>query len=106
MTFRAAHRRGLISYDTRAVLERISSRLNFRDRTLERVLAEAKLVQQNLSDTEWPDLLRSVFVEQKKTDALRALAFLRRDRPTVPVNTTVTLTATFAAELDEVSPRL
>jgi hypothetical protein len=76
MTFRAAARRGLIPGDVRARLDDAARHLNFRDRTLKRVVAEAFPRGDVRPAEEWAGILLSALVEQKKRDAVQALRLL------------------------------
>lgn len=100
-TFCMAERKGLISRGFRTSLEEAAGRLNFRDRTMERLLGEVRLPAGGPARQEWVILLKSVLVEQKKRDALQALRLLKRGLPAAPRNVGFALTATFAHELEQ-----
>jgi hypothetical protein len=101
MTFRSAQRRGVLTRATRTSLEAAAARLNFRDRTLARVMIEAGAPHQDSSGRDMLDLLSNAYVAQKKADALLALDLLRRGTPRAPSNMNLALTATFARELEQ-----
>jgi hypothetical protein len=102
MTFRAAERSGLISRDFRVKLDYVVRRLNFRDRTMERIVAEALPQTYDRPTGEWVRTLNSALVEQKKRDAMQALRLLKSgafvSRPG-PVN--FVMTAAFARDLEQ-----
>jgi len=100
-TIRAAARRGLIPEDLGISLEIAAARLNFRDRTMERLLAEVSLPVRECGLEELRLRLQSALVEQKKLDALQALRVLRRGVPAAPQTVNFVLTAAFAAELEQ-----
>lgn len=99
MTFRAIRRKGLISDSFKTSLEDVAQRLNFRDRTLERVVAETPLSSDDPSVEKLAALLKSELIEQKRLDALQALRFLSCGIPRRPQTIGFTLTAAFADEL-------
>ena len=98
-TIGAAARRGLIGRSVAVTLAEAAGRLNFRDRTMERLLSELALPAQRQSEIE--ARLRSALVEQKKLDALQALRALKHRMPPAPRAVDFVLTAAFAAELDQ-----
>jgi hypothetical protein len=99
MSFRAASRRGLITTATRNALDAAARRLNFRDRTLARVVAEAIPEAARVSTLE---AITGAWCHQKRKDALAALAALRSGQfsPPPPLPG-LPMTRVFAAELDE-----
>jgi hypothetical protein len=99
MTFRAIRRRGLISDSFKTSLEDAAQRLNFRDRTLERVVAEALLPSDDSSAEELVALLKSELIEQKRLDALQALRLLSCSVPRRPRTIDFALTSAFVDEL-------
>jgi hypothetical protein len=77
LTFRSAWRQGKIPAELAQRLNATARNLNFRERTLARVIAETL---PDASDSERIDLhsvLASSFVQQKHADALQALALAR-----------------------------
>jgi hypothetical protein len=96
-TFRAAARRGSIAPAIEAALQDAALRLNFRDRTMQRLLAALPLPA--LERDKLETTLRSALVEQKKLDALQALRVLQRGVPPARRAVPFVLTAAFAAEL-------
>lgn len=99
MTFRTAYRRGLFSAATRDALDDAARRLNFRDRTLAHVVAEAV---PEVAREEMFGVLAAARSQQKRKDALQAMAALRsnRFRPAKPLPG-LPMTRVFAAELAE-----
>lgn len=73
LTFRLAERQGRIDAGLRGRLDTAAGRLNFRDRTLEKIV-EAAIGK---PDRPLAAGLRQLFVAQKRTDALKALAWLK-----------------------------
>jgi hypothetical protein len=101
MTVRAAHRRRLISADLRARLEGAAQRLNFRDRTLGRMVSDALHEDEPAVET-CREILDSALLQQKKQDALEALRFLRRDAfPPPHALPNLTLTAAFVRDVED-----
>jgi hypothetical protein len=97
MTFRAAERRGLISHDFRQRLDAAARRLNFRERTMERIVAEA--MPRDRPAQEWAKVLGAALVEQKKRDALDALRLMKEGAFPLPRRVPFTMTAAFARDL-------
>lgn len=100
LTIRAARRKGSIGAGQAAALDAAARRLNFRERALARVVSEA-LPQAQAAETEnLVTVLESVWVGQKRSDALAALVLLRdhciRAAPALPP---LPLTAVFARDL-------
>jgi hypothetical protein len=99
ITVRAAHRRGLISASLKARLDMAAERLNFRDRTVGRMVADA-LVQEDQCALQ--DILAFNLFQQKKQDALQALHYLRSaSLPPPPDVSNLPLTAAFVRDLEE-----
>ena len=98
MTFRAAERRGLISHDFRQRLDAAARRLNFRERTMERIVAEA--MPRDRPAQEWAKILGAALVEQKKRDALDALRLMKEGAFPLPRRVPFTMTAAFARDLE------
>jgi hypothetical protein len=100
MTFRAAERRRLISRDLRIKLDAAARRLNFRERTLARIVAEA--LPRDGSREMQIRMLKAALVEQKKNDARLALRLLASggfSSPPRPVDFLVT--TAFARDLED-----
>ncbi|MGO4724201.1 MULTISPECIES: TfuA-like protein [unclassified Inquilinus] len=101
MTIRAAHRRGLIPVDLAASMELIARNLNFRDRTLTRVIEGALKSEDEPTAAAFQARIQSIFVEQKRTDALGALQLLRAGVVAPPAVPDFTLTAAFDRDLED-----
>jgi hypothetical protein len=102
MTLRAAHRRRLVSSDLRKRLEGAAQRLNFRDRTLARIAIAALLRENEPTAETCREILASVFLQQKKQDAIEALHYLRTgDFPSPPDLSHFTRTAIFVRDLED-----
>ncbi|RWQ38391.1 MAG: TfuA domain-containing protein [Mesorhizobium sp.] len=76
MTVRWACRRGFISAEYRTSLERAAQALNFRERTLSRMVGDALSCEGNLVVEKYQEILAAAFVQQKKQDARDALRLL------------------------------
>ena len=101
MTVRAAHRRGAISGELRVKLESAAQRLNFRDRTLARVLSDALPDEDERALKNYNAILSATFVRQKKLDALQGLRLLRdEDFRSAPL-TNLPVTVAFARDLED-----
>jgi hypothetical protein len=99
MTVRAAHRRGLITASLGARLNMAARRLNFRDRTVGRMVADAVVLEDRRAVQ---DILAFSFFQQKKQDALQALRYLRGvSLPPPPDLSNLPLTAAFVRDLEE-----
>jgi hypothetical protein len=99
LTIGAARRRALISAELAATLDDAARHLNFRDRTVDRIVEEA-LPRVAQSDREHcKHVLTSVFIQQKKQDALEALQLLRADVFRSMTLTNFSLTTTFTEDL-------
>ncbi|MFW6076973.1 MAG: TfuA-like protein [Hyphomicrobiales bacterium] len=101
LTFRLAERRGRIDPALRQRLEVAAGRLNFRDRTLARVvdvaIADDSGQRQRLAAE-----LRAAFVSQKKIDALSALAWMTTaSRGVTPQQWRFRVTAAFLRDLED-----
>ncbi|WP_343044614.1 TfuA-like protein [Allomesorhizobium camelthorni] len=102
MTVRSAYRQRLLSANLRASLDRAANRLNFRDRTLVRVVDDALREGHEFFAKECRAILASVFVQQKKKDAIDALRLLQReDFRRQPELASLTLTAVFTRDLED-----
>jgi hypothetical protein len=102
MTVRSAHRRRLISTDIRERLEANAQRLNFRDRTLDRMVSDALLHEDEPTVQTCREILTSAFLQQKKQDALEALRLLRIDDFPPPLDLShLKLTAAFVRDVEE-----
>jgi hypothetical protein len=73
LTFHAAHRQGIILEELARQLEISAQSLNFRDRTLSRVITEALPEASKAELENCHAILTSTFVRQKHSDALQAL---------------------------------
>jgi hypothetical protein len=73
LTFHTAHRQSLIPGELARQLEISAQSLNFRDRTLSRVIAEALPKASKAELENYHAVLTSSFVRQKHADALQAL---------------------------------
>ncbi len=101
MTFRAAEREGLISSGERKRLQEVARRLNFRERTLERIVAEAFSQEIGTRAKTRLDTLKFSLAEQKKHDALLALGLLKNGAfATPPSPPNFVMTAAFVRDLD------
>ncbi len=99
MTFRRAERSGAISRELRIRLDDAARRLNFRDRTMGRIVAEA--LPADPAAQELLSLLGSMLVEQKKRDALEALLLVQRGALTAPPHAVrFVMTTAFARDLE------
>jgi hypothetical protein len=74
LTFRRAARRGLISDRCRKRLDAVAGAMNFRDRTIENIVREVMLSDDDAGIARLVTILTTSLVSQKKRDALRALA--------------------------------
>lgn len=79
MTVRAAWRRNLISADLSGKLENAARNLNFRERTLSRMVREASPEASDHDIEACGQILAGAFVQQKKRDALLALQLMREN---------------------------
>jgi len=101
MTIRAARRRNLISADLSGKLEEAARTLNFRERTLSRMVREALPAAERGEFKACRQILAGGFVQQKKRDALLALQLLR-DNVLVPsLPTDFIMTAAFLQDLED-----
>jgi hypothetical protein len=101
MTVRAACRRGAISGELRAKLESAAQNLNFRDRTVARMLSDALPHEDESVLRNYDAILAAAFVHQKKLDALQGLRLLRdEDYRSVPL-TNLPMTSAFTRDLDD-----
>jgi len=102
MTIRAAYRRGLIPADLKTKMDLVARGLNFRDRTLARIVGDTLMLEDAPAVEACRSRLSSVFVEQKGRDALAALRLLRTDAvlpsPALP---DLSLTAAFVRDLED-----
>lgn len=79
MTVRVAWRRNLISTDLSGKLESAARNLNFRERTLSRMVREALPEAGDHDLQTCRQILAGAFVQQKKRDALSALQFMHEN---------------------------
>ncbi|MDQ6436584.1 TfuA-like protein [Mesorhizobium sp. LHD-90] len=101
MTIRSALRRNLISADLSGKLENAARNLNFRERTLSRMVREALPAASDHGTEACRQILAEAFVQQKKRDALSALKFAR-DRIVIPRKLeNFRMTVTFAQDLED-----
>lgn len=100
LTIRAARRKKMIGAGQAAALDAAAKRLNFRERTLLRVVSDALPRAEAGEIQNLATALESTWVGQKRSDALAALMLLRdrriRAAPTLPP---LPLTAVFARDL-------
>jgi hypothetical protein len=101
MTFRAALRQGLISHDLKMRLEAAARRLNFRDRTIARVVEQAGAHIDDLPAESCSNLLKAALIEQKKRDACEALRLVRNGAFAPPEPVIFTPTFAFALDLEQ-----
>ncbi|RUU28673.1 TfuA domain-containing protein [Mesorhizobium sp. M6A.T.Ca.TU.002.02.2.1] len=102
MTVRRACRRGIISAEYRTSLERAARALNFRERTLARMVGDALSCEGDLVVEKYQEILAAAFVQQKKQDARDALRLLDRGLFKEPAPLPdFQLTAAFFKDLDE-----
>lgn len=76
LTARAAARLGRLDAAEAKAIVAASSRLNFRERTLERIIGAANITTADRPVDWWSAQLKASLVEQKKQDALAALRML------------------------------
>ncbi|MER8423029.1 TfuA-like protein [Mesorhizobium sp. M1403] len=101
MTIRAAWRRNLISTDLSGKLENVARNLNFRERTLSRMVREA-LPEASDHDFEvCRQILAGAFVQQKKRDALSALQFMRENALVPAELKNFRMTVAFVQDLED-----
>ncbi len=100
MTFRAAERHGYISHEFRVRLETAADCLNFRDRTITRVIREAHRAADGGSVAEWERVLSAALVPQKQRDAMLALQLLRQGAIPPPLPISFTPTTVFLRDLE------
>ena len=98
-TLAAACRQGAISGEQRTKLERAARAVNFRERTLARMVQDVC----DGEDAVWKlrKDLSACFVQQKRRDALQALELLRDEIFTAPRPPDFKLTAAFAKDLGD-----
>ncbi|MGL4967006.1 MAG: TfuA-like protein [Inquilinus sp.] len=101
MTIRAAHRRGLIPVDLAARMELIARGLNFRDRTLTRIVGDAVKQEGKATIAACHASMSATFVEQKRRDALGALQLLQTGRLAPPALPDLAFTAAFHFDLED-----
>jgi hypothetical protein len=102
MTFRAAQRQQLISSGLRTKLDSIAHGLNFRDRTLARIVSGALPHQPEAAVEKCRATLAAALIQQKKKDALAALLLLRNEAYAAhPALKTFSLTVAFARDLED-----
>ncbi|MER9666953.1 TfuA-like protein [Mesorhizobium sp. M0185] len=101
MTVRAAWKRNLISADLSGRLENAARNLNFRERTLSRMVRKA-LPQAGDHDIEaCRQIVAGAFVQQKKRDALSALQLMSK-KALVPVELkNFRMTVAFVQDLED-----
>ncbi|RWO42830.1 MAG: TfuA domain-containing protein [Mesorhizobium sp.] len=101
MTVRAAWRRNLISTDLSGKLENAARNLNFRERTLSRVVREA-LPEAGDHDIEaCRQILAGAVVQQKKRDALSALQLIRENALVPPELKNFRMTIAFVQDSED-----
>lgn len=101
MTFRNALRQGAITAATHGALDDTARRLNFRDRSLAHIVLEA--LPERARDAARTALATSM-IQQKRRDALVALAALRKGHYAPPSRLAdLPVTRVFAAELESAS---
>jgi hypothetical protein len=102
LTFRLAERGGALAPDMRRRLETAAQQLNFRDRTLDRVVEFACA---GGAPPQLAPRLRRLFVSQKRNDALQALAWLKAQHPIIqkpdPAQRQFRVTAAFLRDLED-----
>ena len=98
-TLRAACRRGMISSEQRAKLEGAARAVNFRERTLVRMVTGCGDGEDGIEKL--CRALSAAFVQQKRRDALQALELLRDEVFTAPAPPDFKLTAAFAKDLGD-----
>jgi len=98
-TVRAACRRGMISPEQRAKLQRAAQAVNFRERTLARMVRDAQDDEDSIE--KFCAILGAAFVQQKRLDALQALELLRDGIFTAPAPPAFKLTAAFVKDLGD-----
>jgi hypothetical protein len=102
MTVRSACRRRLLRGSLRAKLDAAAKRLNFRDRTLARMVDDALRDEHELCPEKCRAILVSAFVQQKKKDAIDAARLLQREGFRTQLDlANLTLTAAFARDLED-----
>ena len=101
MTIRAARRRNLISADLSGKLDNAARTLNFRERTLSRMVREALPAAGSDELETWRQTLASAFVQQKRRDALSALQLLRDNVFPPMLLKKFIMTAAFLQDLDD-----
>lgn len=101
MTIRAALRRNLISTDLSGKLENAARNLNFRERTLSRMVREA-LPEAGDHDIEaCRQILAGAFVQQKKRDALSAMQLMHENAFVPAELKSFRMTVAFAQDLED-----
>jgi hypothetical protein len=101
VTFRAAERSGVISSEERSRLSAVARQLNFRERTMGRIVAEAFAALDNRAIAERIAILNSAFVHQKKRDAMKALDLLKAGAFAAPPRIDFVMTNAFARDLED-----
>ena len=100
-TISKAYRARLISGEDRGRLESSAQSLNFRERTLQRIIHDAFPHLDSVAIERCFQMLTSQFVQQKKSDAVAALELLRDEAFTAQAPPDFKLTAAFAKDLEE-----
>lgn len=101
-TLSKIQRQKSISDDQRRLISAAVLRLNFRERTLDRVAMEAALVARNFTVAQWIEVIRNCLVDQKKHDSRQALQLVAQSAPdTLRRQTEFRPTAAFAAEFEQ-----
>ncbi|WP_245457046.1 MULTISPECIES: TfuA-like protein [unclassified Mesorhizobium] len=101
MTVRAAWRRNLLSTDLSGKLENAARNLNFRERTLSRMVREALPEAGHHEIEACRQILAGAFIQQKKRDALSALQ-LTRENALMPAELKIfRMTVAFVQDLED-----
>ena len=101
ITIRAAQRRDLIPLGLARTLDRAARALNFRDRTLSRVVGEAMPNATSDELNACREILTTAFIQQKKRDAISALQLLRENIPEPSALHKFIFTSSFSLELED-----
>jgi hypothetical protein len=101
LTFRSAERAGLLKRGERMQLEASARKMNFRDRVLQAVVAGAFPALDTRDVMEKAATLVTVFVNQKRRDALLALKLVAAGEFSIPPRTAFRMTDAFACDLED-----
>lgn len=100
-TVRAARRRRLIATDVAVRLEDAARYMNFRERTLERMVRAGLPARNDAEINMCANVLKAAFVQQKKRDALQAMKLLNESAFMTTALPYFKVTTVFLRDLEE-----